>query len=79
MDLKVAYFQAKHQNTTSGSNPSSLPHFDLLNEMLCQRPTASDHGLDVGYDALGEKDDDGGESGNEQNEGKPDACHVPKC
>ncbi|XP_029973164.1 uncharacterized protein LOC115406995 [Salarias fasciatus] len=39
--LKAMYCKAKKDNGTSGSDPSTFPQFDLMEEILCQRPTTT--------------------------------------
>lgn len=60
--LKSSYYRAKIQNT-SGSNPSSFPYFETINDILGHRPLSniSENGVDIGFDG----DEDAAEHSNE--------------
>nr|XP_015796201.2 uncharacterized protein LOC107372477 [Nothobranchius furzeri] len=63
--LKKAYYKAKKQNNTSGSNPFSFPQFDLMDEILGNRPisTAEKSGVDIGFEDVQEQLSDQQDSG----------------
>ncbi|KAL7392155.1 hypothetical protein ABVT39_020096 [Epinephelus coioides] len=63
--LKKAYYKAKRQNATSGSDPSTFPQFDIMDEIFGQRPitTAQNSGVDVGFEDEQEQPDESDQEG----------------
>ncbi|KAL7845577.1 hypothetical protein AOLI_G00237690 [Acnodon oligacanthus] len=49
--LKLAHHKAKSQDGKSGSDPSTFPFYDIMDEFMGDRPLANmdENGVDVGF------------------------------